>query len=40
MTGKKNDTTFRNENYISGVSRFGLENPIPSIFKILQLYGN
>ena len=39
-SGSLNSNKFAIENFISGVSRFGIENPIPVVSQRCQLYGN
>mmetsp|Transcript_34621 Transcript_34621/g.52953 ORF Transcript_34621/g.52953 Transcript_34621/m.52953 type:complete len:192 (+) Transcript_34621:3015-3590(+) len=38
--GRKNDGSFSPENFIAGISRYGIENPVPCVSQRLQLYGN
>ena len=38
--GEKNNTTFSANNFIAGISRFGVENPTPCVSSRAQLYGN
>lgn len=38
--GEKNDTAFNATNFCAGVSRYGVENPVPCVSMRCQLYGN
>jgi len=39
-SGEANNDAFSPENFISGLSRFGIENPVPCVSQRLSLYGN
>ena len=38
--GKTNDEKFSATNFIAGISRFGIENPVPCVSPRIQTYGN